>query len=78
MTFQTTPQPPADDLAAWELFRQAERAELPTCQNHPGRATVGGFDDEFYCDECVGYEIRRRQSWLRSFALVRGGVRGLL
>ena len=36
---------------------------LPTCINHPGRATVGGFDNEWYCHECVGAEIARRTLW---------------
>lgn len=46
---------------AWETLRRAEAAELPTCANHPGRLAVGGFDNEFYCAECVGWEIKFRR-----------------
>lgn len=64
---------------AWETLRQAEAAELPTCVNHPGRATAGRFDDEAYgyCYECVEAELRRRRLWLASFRLVQGGVEAL-
>lgn len=52
---------PARD-EAWETLRQAEAAEMPTCVNHPGRLAIGGFDDEFYCAECIGWEIRIRKN----------------
>lgn len=61
---------------AWDELRAAERSDLVTCINHPGRATAGRFSDEEYgyCHECVEAELLRRRLWLRSFALVRGGV----
>ena len=61
----------------WDELRAAEAAEMPSCVNHPGRATVGGFDDAFYCAECVGPELIRRRLWLVSFRLVRGGLEAL-
>lgn len=45
----------------WDELRRAQATELPTCVNHPGRLAVGGFDDHFYCAECVGWEIRIRR-----------------
>lgn len=62
---------------AWEELRQAEAAALPTCVNHPGRATVGGFGDEFYCHECVGAEIAKRRMYMKSQSLIVGGVEAL-
>lgn len=50
---------PAND-PAWDVLRAKEADALPTCTNHPGRATAGGFGDDYYCSECVGWEIRLR------------------
>lgn len=43
---------------AWDAYRAEEARALPTCKNHPGRPTAGGFGDDFYCSECVVWEIR--------------------
>lgn len=61
----------------WDELRQAEAAQLPTCANHPGRPAAGGFEDAYFCAECVGAELARRRLWLRSFSVVRGGVEAL-
>lgn len=68
-----------EDTELWDELRTAERSDLPTCVNHPGRATAGRFDDEAYgyCHECVEAELRRRRLWLASFRLVQGGVEAL-
>lgn len=68
---------PARD-PSWDTLRAAEAAEMPGCVNHPGRPAHGGFGNEFYCAECVEWEIHRRRLWMKSFALVQGGVKGLL
>lgn len=70
---------PLYDLSdeAWDALRQDEATKLPTCVNHPGRPTAGGFDDAYFCHECIEPELRRRRLWLVSFRLVRGGLEAL-
>lgn len=73
--YEAKPQPGHHPL--WRDLRAAEQGEARHCVNHPGRVAWGGWDDDYYCNECMPVEIERRRLWTKSFGVVIGGVPAL-